>query len=166
MGDIFGYKRSGKAQGVFSSDNSFLTFSGTTNVTGYLIQNWQIQYAQQVNEIFEIGSQTMYWIKGRPQGTGQIGRLLGAKGADNEGVGLFPSTAFDICDGGAMLRITAVGGHCDSAPKGVDGGVVLDKGVSLMMDGCVVTSVGFGMTVADLRITEQYGWRFAFLEVK
>jgi hypothetical protein len=35
-----------------------------------------------------------------------------------------------------------------------------------MMDGCVVTSVGFGMTVADLRITEQYGWRFAFLEVK
>lgn len=166
MSDIFGYKRSGKAQGVFSSDNAFLTFSGTDNVVGYLIQNWSIQYGQQVNEVFEIGSQTMYWIKGRPSGQGQIGRLLGAKGADNQGIGLFPQTAYDICDGGAMLRITAVGGHCDSPPKGVDGGVVLDKGVSLIMDGCVVTGIGFGMTVADLRITEQYGWRFAYLEVK
>jgi hypothetical protein len=135
MGDIFGYKRNGKAQGVFSSDNSFLTFGGMDNVTGYLVQNWNIGYNQQVNEVFEIGSQNLYWMKGRPSGAGTIGRILGAKGSDNEGIGLFPSTAYDLCDGGAMLRITAVGGHCDNPPKGVDGGVVLNKGVSLIMDG-------------------------------
>jgi hypothetical protein len=164
--DIFGYKRNGKARGVFSSDNSFLTFGDPSGdkVSGYLVQTWNIGYTQQVNEVFEIGSQNLYWMKGRPTGQGAIGRIVGEKGADSKQFGLFPTSAYDLCDGGAMMRITAIGGHCDQPP--VHGqGVVLNKGVSLIMDGCVVISVGFGMSVADLRITENYGWRFAYLEV-
>lgn len=162
MGDIFGYKRNGKAKGVLSKDNSFLTFGGSTEVEGFLVQNWNISYNQQVNEIFEIGSQNMYWVKGRPTGTGQLGRIIGPKGAATPDT-FFPQAAYDICDGGAMIRLSAVGGHCASKPKG---GVTFDKGISMKMDGCVVTSYGAAQTTEDFSIHENLAWRFGYLEIE
>ena len=166
MADIFGYTRSPKARGVFSTENSSMTFGasgGGTSAEAYLVQNWNLAYQQQVQELFEIGSNNLYWAKGRPVGSGAIGRVIGDKEviAGNAGT-FFPEDAYDLCKGGVMLVLEAKGGHCDDAPVA---GVVLDKGVRVTMDGCCVTQIGFSMQVADVRLMEQIGWRFAYMEV-
>jgi len=158
--DIFGYKRNAKPTGVFSTENSKLIFGGT-DVAGeaYLVQNWSVNYAQQVQELFEIGSNALYWAKGRPRGQGALGRVIGAKGSAK----FFPSSAYDICDGGATLKLQAAGGSCDGTGTNVD--EALDKKVNLIMSGVVVTQLGFSMQVADVRLIENFGFRFGYLQL-
>ena len=160
--DVFGYKRNPKADGVFSTENStLLVGDGSTAAVAFMVQNWNVEYNQDVQELFEIGSNNLYWAKGRPVGRGSIGRIVGAKGADTENSGLFPKDAYDICNGGATMKINATGGHCDTGSTKYR----LNKGLNLAMGGCVVTSIGFAMSVQDVRIMENYGWRFAHLSI-
>ena len=168
--DIFGYKRGRKPKGVFSTEESMLHFGGVTDPTGYLVQNWNVNYSQNVIEVFELGSNAIYWTKGRPIGAGTISRVIGFKDADTGDAGhFFPKSAYDICDGGALLEIKAMGGHCKNGVTGTSPGPDLgpaDKQVVVSMDGCVVTSIGFTASVADTRLVENVGWRFAFMELK
>ena len=159
MADIFGYKRNPKPRGVFSTEDSLLTFgSGQQGqILGYLVQGWNVSYQQQVQEVFEIGTNALYWAKGRPVGRGGLNRIIGDIDADSPQKGFFPAEAYDLCDGGALLAITAKGGHCEGQ---------LDKQVKLNMDGCVVTSIGFSMQVNDVRLMENLAWQFASLEIK
>lgn len=160
--DIFGYKRDPKPKGVFSLEGSKLNISGGDS-EGYLVQNWSTDYRQDVREIFEIGSDAMYWAKGRPVGQGTIGRIVGAKDAIS-GSTMFPKEAYDICEGGVQVTLSAKGGACD---KQGNAGQKLDKGVKIIMDGVVVTSVGFQMQVTqDIQLNENFGWRFAYMEIK
>lgn len=162
--DIFGYKRSPKPRGVFSSESSELVFGGVDAAGGgYLVQNWNVNYTQQVQEVFEIGSDELYWVKGRPAGQGTLGRLIGDKEADTGSNLFFPKDAYDICSGGAMIELKAHGGHCESAPS--QGGQVLNKGVKISMNGCVITSIGFSMQVGDVRLVENFAWRFGYMEL-
>jgi hypothetical protein len=156
INDIFGYKRNPKPESVFSSEESMLTFGGTSNLVGYLVQQWQANYQQQVQEIFEIGTNALYWVKGRPVGQGTIGRIIGEKDATAGSGRFFPDEAYDLCDGGAMVNISAQSGMCDDASPAE---------LNITMDGVVVTSIGFAMRVQDVMINENIGWRFAALEV-
>lgn len=160
--DVFGYKRNRKVQGVFSTDGSWLHFGGMTSAQGYLVQSWQIAYNQDVVEVFELGSNSLYWAKGRPQGAGSLSRIVGIKDAETGPTGLFPAEAYDICDGGALLEIKAAGGSCP--PKG-DLKDVGGRGVTLSMDGCVITAIGFSANVGDTRLMEAVSWRFGFLDI-
>ena len=116
--DIFGYKRNAKPNAVFSSeDSSLIISSAATEVakSAFLVQNWNMTYSQTVEEMFEIGSNNIYWMKGRPVGQGQIGRVVGPMGPSvSGGAGsLFPPEAFDLCKGGCSFTIQAVSGHCE-----------------------------------------------------
>lgn len=154
--DIYGYKRNPKPEGVFSSEESLLVFDSRdlANAIGYLVQSWSVGYQQQVQEIFEIGSSALYWMKGRPQGQGSIARIVGDRQADKSSR-LFPDNAYDLCDGGALLRIKAASGACDQkvAP------------VSIVMDGCVVVNIGYSVQVSDSLINESVAFRFGAMEV-
>jgi hypothetical protein len=180
MPDIFGYRRDPKPSGAFSTEDSVLTFGGVTDPTqpvqdvsnlGLLVQSWNVSYQQQVQEIFEIGSNRLYWSKGRPAGTGQLVRAVGfapASVGSDRGANqarMFPDEAFDICKGGAMLKLTAKSGNCDYAegsPESFD----QTYGMEITMDGCLVTQIGYSAQVADTRLIENVAWRFAFLDVK
>lgn len=163
--DVFGYKRNPKPRGVFSSENSKLTFGSITgeNVEGYLVQNWNISYSQDVQELFEIGSNRLYWAKGRPAGQGSLGRIIGGKEVDSPSKGFFPQEAYDICEGGATMELTAQGGACDSKGTNVD--ELLNKQLRVTMSGCVITQIGFSMAIADVRLMENFTWRFAYLKL-
>lgn len=162
--DVFGYKRSPKPRGVFSTEDSKLTFGTISGqaLAGYLVQNWSVSYQQNVQELFEIGTNKLYWAKGRPQGNGVLGRVIGDQDADSPSKGFFPPEAYDICDGGAVLTLDAVGGHCQA---GVNTEAVEDKEVKIVMSGCVVTQIGFSMQVADVRLMEGFAWRFAYMSL-
>lgn len=154
--DIYGYRRNPKPRAVLSTEDSMLTFANIANPIGHMIQNWNVSYQQEVREIFELGSSAMYWIKGRPVGQGVLGRIIGAVGSS---VGLFPPEAFDICRGGALLRITASSSQCDAAAGQTP------ASLSLELDGCVVANIGFSMGVQDLTVQENVAFRFAKLSV-
>lgn len=154
--DIFGYKRNPKPKGVFSTENSSLTFGGVKNPIGFLVQNWNVAYTQQVQELFEIGSNALYWAKGRPTGQGSLGRVIGDSDADSDSQGFFPASAYDICDGGATMNLSAKGGSCEGQ---------LDKKVNITMSGVVVTSIGFSMQIADVRLAENFAWQFAYMQL-
>jgi hypothetical protein len=165
--DVFGYKRNPKPRGVFSTENSKLTFGdvNATNVEGYLVQNWNISYNQDVQEVFEIGSNRLYWVKGRPAGTGALGRIIGGKEVDSPGGSgtFFPQDAYDICQGGATMVLSASGGTCDTVGTNVD--ELLNKELNVTMSGCVITQIGFSMAIADVRLMENFTWRFAYLKM-
>jgi hypothetical protein len=165
--DVFGYKRNPKPRGVFSTEDSKLVFGSGSGIDaadgGYLVQNWNVSYQQQVQEVFEIGSNALYWSKGRPQGTGTLGRLIGDKDVSTpSSSGFFPEEAYDICKGGATLVLEAVGGHCENSGGAVD--ETLNKGLQIVMSGAVVTNIGFSMQIADVRLVESMGWRFAYMK--
>ena len=186
--DIFGYKRQPKPAGVFSSEDSVLIIAGgsggqSTNVgndakLGYLVQNWNVSYAQQVQELFELGSNTLYWAKGRPVGQGALGRVLGAQDAEGstnssgDVTGFLPKEAYDICDGGATMVLQARGGSCPQEVKTQPGDTTpiikggIRKGIKITMSGVVVTSIGFTMQVGDVRLWENITWRFAFMNLQ
>jgi hypothetical protein len=156
MADIFGYRRNPKPRGVFSTEDSRLTFGNVSNPLGYLVQNWNVAYTQQVQELFEIGSNALYWAKGRPAGTGTLGRVIGDQDVDSPNRGFFPDDAYDICDGGASMILAAKGGACEGQ---------LESGVNIEMSGVVVTSIGFSMQIADVRLIENFAWRFAYMQL-
>jgi hypothetical protein len=164
--DVFGYKRNPKPQGVFSTENSKLVF-GTidpSKAIGWLVQNWNVSYNQDVQELFEIGSNNLYWAKGRPQGTGGLSRIIGSpdKAAGGNG-SFFPKEAYDICDGGATLTIAARGGSCDFKGTNVD--EQLNQEVKVTLSGVVVTGIGFSMNVGDVKLVEQFGFRFGYMKL-
>lgn len=159
--DVFGYKRNPKPRGVFSTEDSKLTFGSVSDPIGYLVQNWNVAYQQDVQELFEIGSNALYWSKGRPQGSGTLGRVIGDQDADNPNKGFFPAEAYDICAGGATMQLSAVGGHCDAQ----GGTLALDKQINITMSGIVVTNIGFSMQIGDVRLMESFNWRFAYMEM-
>jgi hypothetical protein len=163
--DIFGYKRNPKPKGVFSLEDSLLILGKVGKAEGYLIQDWRLDYAQDVQELFEIGSNALYWQKSRPRGNGTLRRIVGAIDADSPNKGFFPAEAYDLCLGGALITLQAQGGHCTEAPKNT-GGVKLDKKIIVDMDGCIVTSLGFTMQVGDMMLQENIAWRFAKMEIK
>lgn len=152
--DIFGYDRATKPEIVFSNDDAVLTLAGVT-APGKLIQGWNLTYRQEIQEIYEIGSSNIYWVRGHPIGQGDVNRIVGGKGASD--VLLFDKDAYNVCKGGREFKI-------DMKP----GGCLGDAGttVSLTMHGCVITQVGFSVTVQDIKINQGIQWRFAALEVK
>jgi hypothetical protein len=42
----------------------------------------------------------------------------------------------------------------------------MNKGIQIVMSGVVITSIGFSMQVSDVKLGENFAWRFAHLEVK
>jgi hypothetical protein len=172
--DIFGYRRNPKPAGAFSTDDSLLTFGsvdasgGGKGTLGLLVQNWNIGYSQQVQEIFELGSNRMYWSKSRPQGQGTLQRVVGfapaTVGSDGKNIMLFPDAAFDVCKGGARFKMSAKGGNCDYV-QGEQLDFSKTYGLGITMDGCLVVSIGYSATVNDTRIMENLVWRFAYLEL-
>lgn len=159
--DIFGYNRSPKPEAVFSNSEAYLKFGQAQSKTketdvnsllGALIQNWRLDYTNNIAEIFELGSDAIYWVRGRPTGAGSIARILGFKK-----VKLFPDDAWNVCNGGTTMEIEAKPGLCTKDTTGTK--------VTISLSGVVVTNIGFDATVGDTRINENIAFRFATLSL-
>jgi hypothetical protein len=79
MTDFFGYSRTVQPNGQLASSELATLSIGSTGQMA-LVQQVSAMYGQQVNAKFVIGSPTLYWVTGQPQGTISFGRLVGANG--------------------------------------------------------------------------------------
>lgn len=151
--DILGYTRNPKPSGVISNENSTLVIGGAAGaVLATLVQNWSIQYQQNVEEIFELGSNRMFWKKGRPQGAGSITRMVGA--GTGPGITQFSSEALDVCNGGASMSFGVGGGGCTA-----------QRPFNINLGGVIVTGLGYTSQVQDAQVVEGINWRFASLYI-
>ena len=141
MADIFGYNRTG-ASDVFVADRSKLTIVGVSGVD--LIQSWQVNYQQNIQPIYEIGSSRLFWAKSNPVGSGSIGRIVGSS---------FLKMSGKICDKGTTLQITNASGTCSGGS------------VSLTCVGAICTSIGFSAQAGNPTVSEQVAFQFTALNV-
>lgn len=168
--DIFGYIRKDPSS-VFSADLAKLTISGAEgkemSVESYLVQNWNVTYRHDLQEIYEIGSSNLYWVKGHPIGNGTLGRIIGGRKNENaDSVRFFSKDAYDMCKGGVAFDIKMTPGVCslEHGQSSLSASAVSTP-IVLGLKGCVVTQIGFTINAQDVKITEDLQFRFASLEL-
>jgi hypothetical protein len=124
--------------GIFSSERAIITVSGAGSLgVGALVQNISASYAQQLSEIYEIGSNFVYRQTGRPVGRLTIGRIVGS--------GEFAEALFDACTGGGTVSIQAANGLCSGANP---------AGLTRTMYGVIITNYGIDLSTQDLMVRE------------
>lgn len=137
MADVFGREQV-PVGGVFISEKSLMTISGAGDLgVAALVQQVNASYQQQFSMLFELGSNTIYPILGRPQGTLTIGRVVGSGG--------FSEAFFNACNGGATVSFQATTGACN----GLEG-----SAVAATLSGVFVTQYGIEMSTQDLMVRE------------
>lgn len=143
---VFGSKQ--VHNGSFKADKLKVNFGGVT--TGMLVQNMQFNFQQQVQLLFEIGSENAYYVGGRAQGSAGISRIVGP----GKVLLAFFQNYGDICTP-KDIDFTAEGG-CGNAAGGIN----------YKMKAAVLTSVGAQVDAQSIVITEQLQFTFIDLEAK
>ena len=105
--EYFGYNRDTKTTTIPSADNMVIKLDG--NEIG-LAQSFQGQYQHRVEPRFELGSSTLYWVNGQPQGEVSVQRLV------SSGQGLLSAfrSGGDAC---GKLRSLVIEGNSGSCPN-------------------------------------------------
>ena len=81
--DVFGYDNNIKTSGqVASADFARISVRAGAASGGpnSLVQSVEVTYKQQIEEVTQVGSPTIFWMPGRPQGTITMGSLVGSEG--------------------------------------------------------------------------------------
>ena len=132
--------------GVFLSDMAIMTISAGTDLgVGALVQNVEANYAQQANALFELGSNKMYVLAGRPLGQLSIGKIVSSVE--------FDTSLFDACKGGATISFSGANGGCNG----------IKANFARTLTGVLITSYGFSMNTQELMIRENLQGLFASL---
>lgn len=149
MADVFGRADSPFA-GAFSADKSVLQLGDMGgNAAGSLVQNLQVNYQQQVNQIFEIGSASRYYVVGRTNGNISFGRVVGPRIVALE----LLQRLGNVCEGDAAshrLQFTLGSSACNWKDVGGASG----SNIRIVADAVVATSVGYSVQAQDMLINE------------
>lgn len=132
--------------GGFRADQLKLSFGGQ-NVAGFLVQNVQFQYAQQVSMLYEIGSENVYYVGGRAQGSATLARIIGPAPLS----GLFIKKFNNLCQP-ADIGFNASAG-CRSG------------GPNYTLQNAVLTTISTSVAAQDVVINEQLQFIFIDLEM-
>lgn len=138
--DIF-HRNQQAVGGVFTTDKAVATIaSGAGSWVAALVQNVNADYNQNYSELYELGSNQVYRVLGRPQGRMTIGRIIGKAGTSS-----VEDALFSACNTGGTLTIQANANLC-AAQAG---------GVTFVASGIFVISYGISLAVQDQMIREQ-----------
>jgi hypothetical protein len=108
--DVFTYENNIKTSGqVASSDFARISVKKGGGENS-LVQSCEVRYGQQIEEVTQVGSTQIFWLPGRPQGTINIGTLVGSEGFFSDWAA--PCGKIDT----ASIRVS--GGACDFEGQG------------------------------------------------
>lgn len=115
--DVFNYENSVRNSGEIASADFAAIFTGEKQA---LVQSVSVEYGQQIEAVTQVGDTQVYWIPGRPQGSLNVTKLVGAGG-------FFKGWQGKACGRIENLRVSVNGGRCGFSGAGnltFDGGVV------------------------------------------
>jgi len=143
-------------------DNAKLTFGATSqnddfSEPGLLIQNLQLTYAQNINRLWEVGHNTVYFVGGRSQGTAGMSRVIGPKPIQRD----FMARFGDVCDVAGNIIDFRVDQACDTR----EGGSVQFPGDTIKASACVIQQVSYQVQAADMIVNEQLALMFQSLSI-
>lgn len=120
-----------------------------------MVQQIAIQYQQNVNRLWEVGSAKTYFVAGRTQGQLQVRRILGPS---NGSSGAFITKYGNVCNIASnnftlTNAVSCVGNCSQPTPKQF-----------LKCSGCVITSLGYSISAQDMLINEDLTLLIARLE--
>lgn len=159
--DLYGKPQQWAAAGLQTSDKMHLRVANSTvddkGDLEFLVQNVAIQYNRPVNNIYEIGSNKVFFGPTRASGTFQIGRIVGERlitdliGA--AGTGMWNGEPSDKKDTATSSSRTM----CFVSTK--EGTAKLN----FKLTGCIIESYGIATDANGLLIQENVSGRFASL---
>lgn len=148
--DFFGYKRDIKPNGaVASSEYATLDLGGRMA----LVQTVTANYAQQVNAKFELGTPTLYWVTGQPQGDVTFRRLVG-KGGFLSAFGAMQNACGEVL--AVSIGLDGTGG-CSTVQN--------SGGQGIKFSGGVPVGVSVDITAGTLEVSEGGSMRCASMTV-
>lgn len=147
--DILGYERTAHAPGsVLTGDYALVTLGGAVA----LVQQTNVNYTQQVEPIYEIGTPDLYWVTGQAMGQMTANAAVGSGGF------------FSSFKGGSCGSIESAGISLHG--KGNCGGNGLAKsGSAIHVQSAVVQSLGATVQAGARPIVQDMNIKFAFLSL-
>ena len=132
--------------GVFTADRAVAAIaSGGGSWVSALVQNVQSDYNQNFNEFYELGSNQVFRVIGRPQGRMTIQRILGRAGSV-----AVEDALFDACNTGGTMTIQVKSSLCAA-----QGGAI-----TMVYKGLFVINYGVLIGVQDQLIRENLALAF------
>ena len=131
--------------GGFRADQFSLAFGGV-DVAGFMLQQLQFNFQQQIQTMYELGSANVYYIGGRASGTASIGRAIGPA----------PLTA------GFLRQYNDICNPQDielDASAGCNG-----NGIGYTLQDAVLNGMSLGTQAQSLVVSENLGFLFANLD--
>ena len=138
-----------RVNGGFRADLLTVAVAGQP-IAGFLVQNVQFSYSQQVTMLYEIGSNNVYYVGGRAQGTATLARVAGPAQFGANFIELYN----DICTP-EDISFSGRTGSCVNANIG---------DVQYNLIDAVLTTVSVSVTAQDVVINEQLQFLFADLD--
>lgn len=131
-----------KFNGGFRADGLKLVIAGSS-VAGMAFQNVQFSFTQSVSLLYELGSNNVYYVGGRAQGTMSVGRIIGpARGALN-----LINNYGDLCNPRNIAFNASAG--CSAG-----------AGAKYQLKSAVLQAVGGSINAQDVVINEQLQFMF------
>jgi hypothetical protein len=158
--DIFG-RANTNTKGVFVSAQAKIVFSGESSsaLNAMLIARLQSSYAQNIQRIYELGSNHAYFVIGQPQGQGSIGAVFGPKavvGANYQ----------KLADPSVKKNIEFKSDGAATCVPGTSGGVAQSgAGWTRSLQDVMLSSVDFSVEARDMLINENMGFMFSAMSL-
>jgi hypothetical protein len=171
MSAVYERQKTGFA-GSFASDIAAMTLAGTTQPLG-IVQNVQLQFAQQIARIYDVGNQggggnvPVFYVGGRTQGQATIARVLGPQsGALCD----FYAVIGNVCTP-QDLQFTFAGG-CLGEAGGTTSFTAINSAtgnstfnsMTYSAIACVMTNLGVTVASQDMIVNENISLMFANLD--
>jgi len=156
MADTYG--RSGADfGGAIAADAARVTFA-SNGLDGFgvgmLVQQLGMSYQQQVTRVYEIGTDSTYYIAGRTQGQATMARIMGPRQVQ---LGFYTKFG-NVCNAATNnISFTATTG-CNGSASSAGG-----TAYAFTMKYVVLINLGFNVGAQDMVINEQVAMMFASL---
>lgn len=137
MPDIFGYENNVKNSGTIASSQFATVSTGTKQA---LVQSINVNYQQQIDQVFSVGDPNIYWVPGKPSGSLSVQKLVGSGG-------FFEGWRGNECGKINNLSVSVDGTHCGFTGQGnltFSGGIIqsvtvqVNSGQLTMSQGCTI----------------------------
>jgi hypothetical protein len=133
--------------GTFRAEDVKLSWTGTTQLEGALVQEAQWRAARQVNILYEIGSPAVYYVGNRRSGNASFRRVVAGKNTFQEMARKFG----DICNPEDLV----IDARQEACGQNVTGG-----GVKYTLKDATLNELGGAVTANDVVINENMSFVF------